>query len=289
MTEDLYVLLLPSLFAAGLVLILLGLRRPAEPPPDKEPRRRLEEWMSQAGLQGVRPGHLIAFCGGLGLVVGLILLGVSRSIFIGLAFAALAGYLPVMLLRARRRRRVKELQEVWPDAIDNLASAVRAGLSLPEALASLAERGPEPLRPPFARFAETYHATGHFNVALDRLKDDLSDATADRVIEALRIAREVGGSELGRTLRTLSAFLRDAYRVRKELEARQSWVVVAARLAFATPWFVLLLMSTRPEMVRAYQTPLGGLVLAVGAALAGMGYKLMLAIGRIPPEERVLR
>jgi len=103
------------------------------------------------------------------------------------------------------------------------------------------------------------------------------------------VAREVGGSDLGRTLRTLSAFLRDEHRVRRELEARQSWVIVAARLAFCTPWLVLLLLATKPEAVAAYQRPAGAVVIAVGAALATAGYRLMLRIGRLPVEERVLR
>jgi tight adherence protein B len=149
--------------------------------------------------------------------------------------------------------------------------------------------GPEALRGAFSRFANDYHATGRFGTALDRLKDELADPTADRVIEALRLAREVGGSELGRMLRTLSGFLRDEQRVRKELEARQTWVVVAARMAFATPWAVLLLLATKPEAVAAYRGGGGAVVLAVGAAMAVAGYRLMLAIGRLPAEERVLR
>jgi tight adherence protein B len=149
--------------------------------------------------------------------------------------------------------------------------------------------GTETLRPPFARFADDYRATGRFGTALDRLKDELADPTADRVIEALRLAREVGGSELGRMLRTLSGFLRDEQRVRKELEARQTWVVVAARMAFATPWAVLLLLATRPEAVAAYRGGGGAVVLAIGAAMAVAGYRVMLAIGRLPTEERVLR
>jgi tight adherence protein B len=77
--------------------------------------------------------------------------------------------------------------------------------------------------------------------------------------------------------------------VRKELEARQTWVVVAARLAFATPWVVLFMLSSKREAVAAYRQPGGALVLAVGAAMAVLGYRLMLRIGRIPREERVLR
>jgi tight adherence protein B len=184
---------------------------------------------------------------------------------------------------------MRELQGVWPDAIDHLASGVRAGLSLPEAVAALAERGPEPLRQPTATFAEEYHATGRFLDALDGLKVELADPTADRVVECLRLTREVGGSELGRTLRTLSAFLRDEHRVRREIEARQTWIVVAARLAFATPWAVLLLLSLRPEAAAAYRGPGGALVIAIGAAMAVSGYWLMLLIGRLPTERRVLR
>ena len=250
---------------------------------------RFQDWAAPAGIRGVRPWHVVAVCGGSGMAAGTAVLALSRSVWLGLAFAGLAAWLPVGALQARRRRRLRELREVWPDAIDNLASGVRAGLSLPEAVAGLAERGPGTLRAPFARFADDYHATGRFGAALDRLKDELADPTADRVIEALRLAREVGGSELGRMLRTLSGFLRDEQRVRKELEARQTWVVVAARMAFATPWAVLLLLATKPEAVAAYRGAGGAVVLAVGAAMAVTGYRVMLAIGRLPTEERVLR
>ena len=53
-------------------------------------------------------------------------------------------------------------------------------------------------------FAHDYRATGRFGACLDRLKADLADPAGDRVVEALRIAREVGGGDLGRMLRTLS-------------------------------------------------------------------------------------
>lgn len=302
--DELAVLAIPAVLVAGLVLLGLGLDDRARggrvqdgrvgdgQATDVRERRwvgRFADWTTQAGVRGVRPWHVAAVCGGSGLAAGLVVLTVTRSPWLGLAFAGLAGWLPLGALRARRRRRLRELREVWPDAIDNLASGVRAGLSLPEAVAGLAERGPETLRPTFARFADDYHATGRFGSALDRLKEELADPTADRVIEALRLAREVGGSELGRMLRTLSGFLRDEQRVRRELEARQTWVVVAARMAFATPWVVLLLLATKPEAVAAYRGTGGALVLAVGAAMAVAGYRLMLAIGRLPTEERVLR
>jgi tight adherence protein B len=286
---DLAVLAIPALLAAGLVLLVVGVGGRVRPVRSRRWMSGFQDWTTQAGIRGVRPWHVVGLCGGSGLAAGVAVLALSGSLWLGLAFAGLAVWLPLGALRARRRRRLRELREVWPDAIDNLASGVRAGLSLPEAVAGLAERGPETLRAPFARFADDYHATGRFGTALDRLKQELADPTADRVIEALRLAREVGGSELGRMLRTLSGFLRDEQRVRKELEARQTWVVVAARMAFATPWAVLLLLATKPEAVAAYRGAGGAVVLAAGAAMAVAGYRMMLAIGRLPSEERVLR
>ena len=133
-------------------------------------------------------------------------------------------------------------------------------MALPESLIQLSVRGPEELRPAFAAFAQDYRTSGRFQESLDLLKVRLADPVADRIVESLRIAREVGGSDLGRLLRTLSAFLREDARTRAEMETRQGWTVNAARLAVAAPWLVLAMMSTRAESIRAYNSPGGVLV-----------------------------
>ena len=112
---------------------------------------------------------------------------------------------------------------------------------------------------------------------------------ADRIVESLRIAREVGGSDLGRLLRTLSAFLREDSRTRAELETRQGWTVNAARLAVAAPWIVLAMLALKGNSLSAYSSPAGWVILAVGAALCVVAYRAMVWIGRLPDEERVLR
>jgi hypothetical protein len=90
-------------------------------------------------------GHLtegvLAVCVGLATVVGLAIQVLSHTRRSALAFAVIAGYLPIAALAGRARRRQRELAEVWPEAVDNLASAVRAGMSLPEALGQLSARG----------------------------------------------------------------------------------------------------------------------------------------------------
>ena len=142
---------------------------------------------------------------------------------------------------------------------------------------------------PFIRFGEDYRTSGRFDESIDRLKATLADPVGDRIIESVRMAREVGGSDLGRLLRTLSSFLREDARTRAELETRQGWTVNAARLALAAPWLMLGLLSLRPEAVRAYNSASGALVLIVGGALSLVAYRIMLRIARLPTENRVLR
>jgi tight adherence protein B len=278
------------LAGTGLLLVWMSV---VSPPPRRRRRRRtggrLADLLLRAGAEGVRPSALVVICIGCGLLGALVMLAVSRTPPIAVVFAMLAGYLPIAVVRGRARRRQRELSDVWPEAVDNLSSAVRAGLSLPEALTQLGERGPEPLREPFRRFAGDYQATGRFGDCLDRLKIRLADPVGDRVVEALRVAREVGGSDLGRLLRTLSTFLREDARTRSELESRQSWTVNGARLAVTAPWLVLLTLSFQQEVVRRYANPAGVIVLGFGAALCVIAYRLMVRIGRLPQERRVLQ
>jgi len=274
-------------FGVGLLLVWRAFTSPA---PQRSGRRpsRMRDQLDRAGLPGVSVGSMVAMSLVLFVVVLAAVQAVSRALPVAVAFATLAAYAPHAVVAGRVRRRQRDLAEVWPDAVDNLASAVRAGLSLAEAVSGLAERGPEPLRPAFRGFAAEYQASGRFGDALDGLKRRLADPVGDRVIEGLRVAREVGGGDLGRLLRNLSGHLRDDARTRSELEARQSWAVNGARLAVAAPWGVLLLMCFQPDVISRYATPAGAIVLGIGAVVCAVAYRTMLRIGRLPVERRVL-
>jgi tight adherence protein B len=272
----------------GLLLIWSAFFLPRTPRTTPREAGRLIRLLTRAGLGEVSVTGFVALCLASGVITALVIQVVSRTPPVAVAFGAMGGYLPVAIVAGRARRRQRDFAEVWPEAVDNLASAVRAGMSLPDALAGLAVRGPEPLRPSFDAFAVDYQISGRFGESLDRLKGRLADPVGDRVVEGLRIAREVGGGELGRLLRNLSGYLRDEARTRSELEARQSWAVNGARLAVAAPWLVLLLMSFQSEIITRYRSPTGALILAFGAAASLLAYRLMMRLGRLPVERRIL-
>jgi tight adherence protein B len=284
-------LLLGLLFGVGVLLIIWTFVAPADDLPRREGRltTRSRDLLATAGVEGVTPAAFMGACAITGVVAFLLMFLVSATLPIGLVFGIMAGGLPVALLKSRARKRLAEFRELWPDVVDNISSAVRAGLSLSEALAQVGERGPLPLREPFRRFGADYASTGRFADSLDRLKERLADPVGDRVIEALRIAREVGGGDLGRLLRSLSSFLRDDARTRSELESRQSWSVNGARVAVAAPWLVLAMLSFQGDVIQRYNSAVGALIIATGAVVCVVAYRVMLRIGRLPEPERVLR
>lgn len=250
---------------------------------------RMRDDLVRVGLGTVPPAAVPALSAGLGLVVAAAVWAPSGAVVPALALGLVASLLPMMVLRAAARRRTTALREVWPEAVDHIASAIRAGMSLPEALVQLGRKGPEQLQPAFVEFSRDYQASGDFSNSLDRLKVRLADPVGDRIVEALRITRDVGGTDLGVLLRTLSSFLREDARTRSELEARQSWTINAARLALAAPWIVLALMSTRPQAAQAYDSTAGLVMILIGGAVSLVAYRVMLMIARLPQDERVLR
>lgn len=278
------------LLGIGLLLIWRsGNRRPPRSTRAGSWKRARTEMLRQAGVDAVSSTQLLGMQIAAAAIAGIIVLVATHTVTIGLCFAVIAFFGPVAIVRRLRSRRSVELREVWPEVVDNLASAVRAGLALPEALAALGLRGPEQLRPHFARFGADYRATGRFMECLDRLKDSLADPVGDRVCETLRVAREVGGTDLGQVLRTLSTFLREDARTRGELETRQGWTVNAARLAVAAPWLVLLLLGTQSNSLNAYDSAAGTFILVLGGVICIVAYRVMMRIGKLPQERRVLR
>ncbi|MGO1542802.1 MAG: type II secretion system F family protein [Gulosibacter sp.] len=279
------------LAGAGVLLILMAFWSPAATATSKSTRelavvRHLREDLMRAGFERIPVAGFLALAFILGCIVGAISLLATGILVLGGigAIAGFAGTIALMRWRAQQRRRANRAH--WPDVVDHLIASVRSGLGMPDAIEQLSKTGPETLRSEFDAFARQYRATGSFNLAVDESKERLADPVADRLFETLRMARDVGGTELARVLRDFSSFLREEQAVRHEAEARQSWVVNAARLGVVAPWIVLVMLATRPEAAAAYNTPGGVLVIGIGLVISVIAYRLMLALGKLREEER---
>lgn len=235
----------------------------------------------RAGMNQRQRQLFYAVSAGAPTVTFTIVYAMTHTWTVALAVALALTPLPWSWLKRKHIRNRAQMIEAWPTIVDSLLSGVRAGVALPEAVIQLASSGPEITRPYFQTFAREYRASGRFSEALSTVQSELLDSTGDQIFEALRLARELGGSELGNLLRDLSTVMREDARIRGEILARQSWTVNAARIAIAAPWIILVLISTRTDAASAYSSLTGVTILATGGFLCAVAYWLMQRIGAL--------
>lgn len=277
-----------AVLAAGLLLVASPWLWPVSARDDhaRVADGRIARMLQEAGYAhtpAARPLIISAVCAALAASLVFLFTGLIAVALV----AALAGAsLPFVWLRHRARRLRTLRRALWSDVCDLLIASARAGMSLPDAVSALAVSGPPPLRPAFAQFAGDMAASGHFDSSTLRLKAALADPVADRIMETLRMARQVGGTELTAVLRALSASVRADATLRSEVEARQSWVRGAAVVGVVAPWIVLGLLALRPEGAAAYGSPAGVVVVLVGAGVSVFAYQLTLRLGRLPEPQR---
>lgn len=279
--------LLGALLAAGVLLCVSPWMWPRrDRAAATENRGPLERLRRESGLGDLSHRGLWSAIVGLALVAASAVWLLTGLLVLVVLAALAAGAAPVMFLRARRVRLRRVRRQLWPDVCDLLVASIRVGLSLPDAVAGLSDSAPAMLRPAFAVFSRDLQATGRFESSLDRLKETLADPIGDRIIETLRMARQVGGTELTTVLRALSSSVRADAALRGEVEARQSWIRGAAVLGAVAPWVVLGLLVMRPEGAAAYGTPEGVIVICVGAVVSVVAFRIMLRIGRLAEPRR---
>lgn len=247
---------------------------------------RLTRLIGEAGLEALSSRTLVTGIVAAGGIAASAVWLITDLAVLALLAGAAGASAPIMFLRGRRMRLRRLRRQLWPDVCDLLIASIRVGLSLPDAVASLAESAPTMLRPAFAVFARDLRASGRFETSIDRLKASLADPIADRIVETLRMARQVGGTELIGVLRALSTSVRADAALRGEVEARQSWIRGAAVLGAVAPWVILGLLVLRPEGASAYGTPEGVLVICGGAAISVAAFQIMVRIGRLPEPRR---
>lgn len=281
-------LLLGAVLAAGLVLTASPWLWPAGERPIQQAPRRGEpgRLLDEAGYSSFTPHTLYFVVLAVAVLAAAIVWLLTQMPSLAVIAALAGGSAPIVYLRGRRLRLRRARRALWPDVCDLLIASIRVGMSLPDAVASLAASAPPAVRPVFAAFARDLNASGHFEQALDRAKQALADPVADRIIEALRMAGQVGGTELVTVLRALSGSVRAEASLRAEVEARQSWIRGAAVLGVVAPWVILGLLVTRPEGAAAYATAAGFVVITAGAVISVLAFRVMVRIGRLPEPRR---
>ena len=140
------------LLGAGALLVASPVLWPSAVRRDTDGPALIRDRLAQAGLARVSPATVGVVCMALGIAAAATvnaLLGVAA---LAVAAGLVAAAIPVLAVSSRARARRRATRAVWPDVVDQLVSAVRSGVPLPDAVTALASVGPEATRAAFAEF-----------------------------------------------------------------------------------------------------------------------------------------
>ncbi len=220
---------------------------------------RLGEWVLLNVCAGILGGLL-------GYLVARSPLGVGLGLLLGTV-------LPPLVLRFLARRRANAFERVLPDVLFLVASSLRSGFGLPQALDSVSRDAAEPAAKEFARaLAETRIGTD-ISDALDHMAARMGSTSMKWTVMALRIQRDVGGN-LADTLTTTATTLRERealYRSVRALsaEGRLSAVILIAMpiiMFFYMTWAnyeYISLLWTRPLGIAFIVGGIGGILVGI--------------------------
>lgn len=228
-------------------------------------------------------GTVLAVAG----VTYLVLHAMTGLVVVSLVPALVVATLPKAYFTRKRSQRLTRVQEAWPDGLRDLLTSVRSGASLPNAIENLATFGPEALRETFQGF-DVYSRSLGVVPALELVKEDVADPTADRVIEVLILAYERGGPVVPEILEDLAeATTRDLWTM-EQIRTEALEQKINSRVVFVLPWIVLVAMTARSGAFREfYSSPAGLLVVAIGGAMSLLGVFIASRLGAQPTEYRV--
>ena len=209
------------------------------------------------------------------------------KLFTGLAlvggFLALVGSLvPLLYLRFKRVKRVREFQEQLPDAIDMLVSSMKAGYSFQAAMRFIGEEVPAPLGPEFLRFYEEQRLGMEVRTALLALQARVPSMDLKMLITAILIQRETGGN-LSEVLDKISFLMRQRVALKGEIATLTAESKLSARILSALPLVVFLLVNAiNPGFLKPMlEAQIGPYFLMFAAASVCVGYWWMMQIADI--------
>jgi len=226
----------------------------------------LEKLVTQSGLK-LTVGALLMACLLAGCIGYLLVKWLTYYTYLGLAAAPLLGALPYLFVRRARSKRFDKFEEQFPEAIDLLARALRAGHSFPTGLLMVADEIPEPVGGEFKLVYDRQNFGMPLPDALKGLADRVPILDARFFATAVLTQRETGGN-LSEVLDNLATVIRDRFKVKRQVRVLSAhgritgWILSALPPALAV---VICIVS--PEHLKTMVTDPLGIQMITGAVV----------------------
>jgi tight adherence protein B len=241
----------------------------------------LRDFIAQAGMS-TKPAKILLWSAvlGLGAYVGaaqflhLALFGLFAGIF--------AAAIPIGIVAFKRRRRLRRFEELFPEALDLLGRAVRAGHAFTTGLEMIASESPELLAGEFRKTFEERNFGLPMRDALINLSERIPLVDVRFFVTAFLVQKETGGN-LAEILDDLARLIRDRFRIHREVQVKTAQGRLTAAILIGLPIMMLIgLEIVNPRYVNVLFTdPLGTLALGAAATLQIVGALLLWKIVHI--------
>jgi tight adherence protein B len=237
-----------------------------------------QNFLEQADLK-VRAGNLLLICvvtavggGVLGLMVAGPLPPNQKSLFVMLG-VVVGGVVPYSYASYRRTKRFQRFEELFPDAIDTLARAVRAGHAFTTALELIASEIAEPIASEFRKLFEEQKFGLPVRDALINLTERVPLVDVKFFVTAVMLQRETGGN-LAEILDNLSYVIRERFKIMRQVRVYTAQGRLTMMLLMGLPpVIVVVMLSTNPSFIQPlFADPIGHTLVVAGIALQTVGY-----------------
>ena len=241
----------------------------------------LQEMLAQGGLN-LRAGKFLILSLMAGVAAGLVAYIVSNRPEVG-GVALLIGFvLPYGYASVKRNQRFAKFEELFPEAIDTLARAVRAGHAFTTALELITNEVAEPVAGEFRQLFEEQKFGMPVRDALMNLTERVPLVDVKFFVTAVMLQRETGGN-LAEILDNLSYVIRERFKIQRQVRVYTAQGrLTMALLMGMPPVIVTVMLVVEPSFIRPlFVDKIGHILLVAGIALQTVGYFVIRKIIKI--------
>jgi len=206
----------------------------------------------------------------------------SGNFFLMILCALFLGVLPLLSILHLRKKRIKAFEHQFPDALDMMRNAIRAGYALNRALQLVGTEAPDPAGMEFRKASEEINLGMPFNDALYNLSSRINSLDLDLFVTAILIQRESGGN-LNELLQKLSHTIRERFRIAGQIrtltaQGRMTQLILGL-LPVAAMGFMFII--NRDFIMVLFRTKLGNILLGIAIVMQVIGNLMIRKILKI--------
>ncbi len=244
-----------------------------DPLADRLPHiRDLQHLLDQAAVSW-HVGTFVIFTVGTSVACGIFGLLLTSNVIIALVLSMMGGTVPYLYVRWKKRKRMEAFLENFPDAIDLLGRAIRAGHAFSTGLQMIGEEAGEPVAGEFRRVFEEQKFGLPIDESLFELSDRIDVVDVQIFVTAVLIQREVGGN-LAEILDTLAGTIRERFKIERQVRVYTAQGRLTGYLLACLPLVVgfLIYLLNKEYMTILFVEPIGRMLIAVAVIMQIIGY-----------------